>query len=402
MTNVSPLPGKFTSLASEQGGAAEARQRDVRATPFRWPPAASLPTRDWIYGTSLIRGFVSALIAPGGVGKSAYTRTMSLALATGRPLMGDRVPKPASVWLYNLEDPLEEVERGLVATGLHYGIGPADCTGSLFVDSGRDRPVCLAETTREGVKIAVPVVEDIVAEMKARRIDVLIIDPFVSSHNVAENDNGQIDRVVKQWAMIAERTKASILLVHHTRKTGGQEITAEDARGGSAIIGAVRSARVLNRMTKEQASKAGVEHEWAYVNVTDGKSNLAPPASEGRWFRLESVGLGNGAGLVPEDRLGVAVPWEWPDAFADVTVHDLRRVQDKIAAGRFRADPQAKNWAGIAVAEALGLDPAEPSAKAKIGQLLKTWIASGALHKVTAEDENRRERPFIEVGELAS
>lgn len=400
--NPSPLPGKFVSIATEARTASNASRRQVVATPFQWPSATSLPPREWVYGTTLIRRFVSALIAPGGVGKSAYTRTMALALASGRQLMGERVPKPANVWLYNLEDPLEEIERGLAATALHYGLSHGTCPGALYVDSGRDRPVTLAETTRDGVQIIAPLVEEIVGEMREKRIDVLIVDPFVSSHNVSENDNGQIDRVVKQWAQIAERTNAAILLVHHTRKTGGQEATAEDARGGSAIIGAVRSARVLNRMTKEQASKAGVEDAWAYVNVSDGKSNLAPPATEGRWFRLENVGLGNGVGLVPEDRLGVAVPWEWPDAFADVTVHDLRRVQEKIAAGKFRADPQAKDWAGVAVAEALGLDPAEAAAKAKIGQLLKTWIASGALRKVEAEDDNRRKRPFIEVGHPAS
>ena len=46
------------------------------------------------------------------------------------------------------------------------------------------------------------------AEILERRIDLLILDPFVSCHDVPENDNGAVDRVTKTWAALAEAATA--------------------------------------------------------------------------------------------------------------------------------------------------------------------------------------------------
>jgi hypothetical protein len=44
----------------------------------------------------------------------------------------------------------------------------------------------------------------LVEEICARGIDALVIDPFVSSHSVGENDNVSIDRVIKEgWVPVA-------------------------------------------------------------------------------------------------------------------------------------------------------------------------------------------------------
>jgi hypothetical protein len=75
---------------------------------------------------------------------------------------------------------------------------------------------------------------------------------------------------------------------------------------------------------------------------------------------------------------------------------DLRAVQAAIAAGRWRENSQAKDWAGHAVASALHLDV--ETDRAKIVALLKTWIATGALVAVEGEDEQRKKRSFVEVG----
>jgi RecA-family ATPase len=95
------------------------------------------------------------------------------------------------------------------------------------------------------------VVDGIRAEIVAKAIDVLQIDPFVASHTVAENDNTKIALVARQWAAIAEETGCAVELVHHVRKLGNGStvLTVEDARGASALIAAVRSARVINAGT---------------------------------------------------------------------------------------------------------------------------------------------------------
>ena len=115
------------------------------------------------------------------------------------------------------------------------------------------------------------------------------------------------------WAEIADVTGCAIDLVHHTRKTGGAEVTTEDGRGGSALLAKARSGRALNQMNKEEAAKAGVEDRRSYFRVEKDKANMAqPPANRADWCHLVSVALPNG------DNVGVATKWTWPDAFEGV------------------------------------------------------------------------------------
>jgi hypothetical protein len=229
----------------------------------------------------------------------------------------------------------------------------------------------------------------------------MIVDPFIASHRVVENDNPAIELVASTWAEIADVTDCAIELVHHARKTGGAEITVDDGRGGSALLAKVRSARTLNGMNEEEASRAGVENRRAYFRVQNGKANLAAPTDAADWYRLESVDLGNGGDGKPGDSVGVVTRWKWPDAFDGVTVSDLRTVQTAIADGRWRESSQAKDWAGYAVAKVLNLDPMNKAHKAKIAGLLKTWIANGALVVAEGQDEQRKKRSFVEVGTAA-
>src|SRR5207249_1750433 len=150
----------------------------------------------------------------------------------------------------------------------------------------------------------------------------------------------KIAAVARQWAGIAEATGCAIELVHHARKGApGQVITADDARGASALIAAVRSARVLNVMTKEEAERAGVDNATAYFSVTNGKSNLAPRSDKATWRHIVGVPLGNGTSPHdPGDFVGVVEQWNWPDPFADVTPEHAKEVQRKIAKGEWRAD----------------------------------------------------------------
>jgi hypothetical protein len=145
-------------------------------------------------------------------------------------------------------------------------------------------------------------------------------------------------------------------------------------------------------MTDDEAARAGVETRRPYFRVENGKASMSAAPDKTEWFRLASVDLGNG------DSVGVVTLWRWPDALDGVTVSDLRAVQTEIAGGRSRESPQAKDWAGHAVAKVLGLDGANKAHRAKIAGLLKTWIGSGALAVVEGLDDRREKRSFIEVG----
>ena len=283
---------------------------------------------------------------------------------------------------------------------------PTDIGGRLFTDTGRERTWTIA-AYRDGqrhVTVNAALVDGIIAEMKRRKIDVLIIDPLKRIHAVDENDNTAMDLVTQQLTRIADECDCGVVVVHHTRKAAGQEITAESSRGAKAVVDASRVTRTLNVMTEAEAAKAGVGNEdrRRYFRVYPDKLNLAPPPEASDWYRLEGIPLGNGPDGAAGDNVGVAMPWTWPDAFTGITVATLQAVQKRMEGGTWRESSQADDWVGKAVAEVLGLDVGDKHDRARIITLLKTWIKSGALKVVERPDEQRKPRTFVEVGEWAS
>jgi hypothetical protein len=392
--------GGTSQGAGGPGGQENVQRRTVsiEAAPFVWADPAGLPRRKWIYDRHYIRRYVSATIARGGVGKSALGIVEALAITTGRDLLGVRPSERANVWLWNGEDPLDELQRRITGAALHHGISPADIEGRLFVNSGRDTAIIIATETKDGTLINGPVVEEVVRTIRDHEIGLVVIDPFVSSHRVSENDNNKIDTVVKTWARIAEETDCAIDLVHHSRKTNGADATVEDARGASALNAAARSVRVLNSMTPKEAENAGVQNPRQYVRIENGKANLAPPSDKAKWFHLRSVSLGNGSPSAPSDEVGVAEAWDWPNALAGVTDAHLRAVKQAFAGRPWRKDAQARDWAGHPVATGLGLNLHDAAHKAKVKRLIKDWLVNGMLAQTSGKSGKGKTCPFVQVG----
>ena len=273
----------------------------------------------------------------------------------------------------------------------------------------QDCKVVIATQNRNGTTIAVPVVEALIQTIRDNQIDVVMIDPFISSHQVPENDNNAIDAVAKTWTMIADVTNTAIDLAHHTRKTGGAEVTVEDGRGAVALLNAVRPARVLNVMTEDEAAKAG---------VTDGRRSAisGSPTARTIWrcrstswtgsARSRSI-LGNGDPNDPPDQgddMGVVTKWEWPNAMEGVSDEDFEKVKAAIRAGEWRHNNQAKDWVGHAVAKALGLGDVRHKGldRTRVTTLVNTWIYKGVLVVVELQDPiTRKPKEYVEVAEGA-
>jgi hypothetical protein len=373
----------------------------IKPTPYVWRNPTTLPPRRWLYDKHLIRGFASAKLAPGGLGKTSLSLVEAVAMATGRPLLGPRPARPLRVWYWCGEDPIDELEKRIAAICLHYDIAPEEIGNRLFLDSGRDLEIVIAANERTGFKIAVPVVNAVIDALKGNSIDVLIIDPFVRSHRISEIDNVAMDAVAATWAKIADKTDSAIELIHHVRKLGGAEVTTESGRGAISFSDACRSVRVLNQMSENEQEQAGVECRKSFFRLGTDKQNMAAPSDVCAWFRIASVPLGN-AIEGPGDEIGVVTPWEWPNALDGLCVNDLRKVQEKIASGEWAQNVQAKDWAGFAVAEALDIDISDKRNKARVKSLLATWIKNRVLKKASAHDaRNGRNRPTIVVGERA-
>jgi len=162
---------------------------EFKPSRFVWCDPAEIPPRQWLFGKHLIRGFVSATVAPGGLGKSSVSQVEALAMVTGRALMGDAPPKPLRVWCWNGEDPQHELQRRIAAACVHYQITPDQITDRLMTDSGRDVPITIAQANGQGVQVATPIRDALITAIQSNDIDVLVIDPFATSHAVPPKFN---------------------------------------------------------------------------------------------------------------------------------------------------------------------------------------------------------------------
>jgi hypothetical protein len=227
--------------------------------------------------------------------------------------------------------------------------------------------------------------------IRRNKLDAVTIDPFVSGHEVAENDNGAIDKVARAYLEIAQATGSSFDLVVHTRKTNGGPITIEDARGASSQVGVARAARVLNVMSVEEANRASVESRTQFVRIDDAKANFAARRTTTQWVNLQGVVLASGADV------GVATAWAWPDAAEGISETDLEPVWAAVRAGEWRKDSQADAWIGKPIATALGLDLTRKADDAKVKALIKKWLKDKKLITVQKKDEKYKCRSCVEV-----
>ncbi|MDK1489362.1 AAA family ATPase [Sinorhizobium sp. 7-81] len=381
----------------------ETPRRGLKATPFQLRDTSLIPQREWLFAKHYQRRYLTVTVAPGGVGKTAHGITESLCMVTGRPLFEPQtgLGQKLKVWYLNLEDPADEIERGFAAAAKHFSITADQIDDRLFTDSGRDQEFVIVRQEARDFKVCEPMIDDMLAVIRENAIDVVIVDPFVSSHEVPENDNTLVQRVAKQWRRIADEANCAIELIHHATKGNG-EITADSTRGGGALKDAARSVRVINAMTKEEAEKAGLPDERGYFRIDFGKANKVPKSGSSQWRHFVSVPLGNGKGLMKRgDEVGVVEGWRWPSensAVADVPPEALEAIKARLGAGDYRENEQSAQWAGYRIAEVLGMDPTDAVEKRRIKLMIKAWKAEGHLRVEMRSDHKGTERPHLVPG----
>jgi len=364
----------------------------------------ALPRRRWIYGYDYIRGYVSVLASAGGIGKTSLIIAEAISIATGKNILGDLVKEQTNVWVINLEDPRSELQMRTLAAMKHYGVTPDDIKGKLFLDGEDTIQMTLAAESRDGLTLNDALLDLMIAHIIKNNIGVVIIDPLVSAHLVNENSNSGIQAVAAMVRRMAREAFVSVGLVHHNRKGNGEDATIDSVRGAGALIGAARAARVVNRVSVEDAINMGVPADDAtgIFRVDDGKANLAPPSDRAVYRRMIGVQLAN------EEWVGVCVPFKLPDAFEGITAKDTRKVQDVIAGAEannapYRQDVRAKNWVGYAIAETLDLDMEKDGVRQRVNSIIRTWVKTNVLTVVDMPDSrNGRDVKCVIVGEWVS
>ena len=283
----------------------------IGAIPFKRFDPTTLQGREWLYGGHYQCGIVTATVGAGGVGKSSLNLVELIAICTGRPLLGEQPVMRCKAWYHNAEERENDIYLRIAALCQHYDIDQDELEGWLFVTSGITMPIKIAVSRGGTAHVDKATTAAIVRTITDNEIRVASFDPLVAHHAAIENATGDMDLVIREFARIANATECSIEIVHHTRKPapGQEELGVVDSRGAGAIVNAVRSARVLNPMSKSEADGAGVDDvdRQLHFRVDRGKSNMAPPTAA-RWYKFIGVDLPNATA----DNIGVATPWVFP------------------------------------------------------------------------------------------
>ncbi len=109
---------------------------------------------------------------------------------------GEQPEERLRVWYHNGEDNLDEIRRRIGAICQHYRIPQEELRGWLWVTSGAEFPLRVAQGYTNLV-INDVLVRQISAAIGDNQVDVAILDPLVTLHSVSEQDNNKMDAIVR-------------------------------------------------------------------------------------------------------------------------------------------------------------------------------------------------------------
>lgn len=358
--------------------------------------------RDWLLGNTFARGFLSSLVAEGGTGKTSLRLAQCIAVATGRPLTGEKVFQRARTLYVSLEDDAPELRRRVRAALLHHNVKYSDLGDWLMLAAPAAEwnvklPISsytLAYSTRGGDLKIGDFLTDLHRAILTYSIQLVVIDPFVKLHSLNENSNQEIDFVCRVLVSLAMQYGIAIDVPHHTAKllaTEGGGNRSNRSRGASSFRDAVRLLYTLMPMTEVEAAELNVDERErrSLVRLDPGKLNITTAADKATWFKLASVNIGNGNETYPNgDDVQTVERWYAPDIWKLVSSDAANRMLDILETGL--ADGRKYSLIGNVVEECqawrivrhIAPDLTEPQAKL----VLRKWQETGLIESADYTD----------------
>jgi hypothetical protein len=378
-------------------------QSEWNPRPWEWQDPDTIPRLESLYGGHYWRGEVGATAASGGIGKSILGIVEALAGITGKPLLGEATRGGLKVMLMNYEDSELVLRQRVTAAMLRHGVSRNEIAGRLYVESIDSDMMRFAKVSSDGAEIVEPNIARLTEVIRSRGLDIVILDPWVSVHEVDGNLGHLVQPIITAFKGIAQATNAAIELVAHPRKTGGHDLTDEDVAGSLTLVNKLRSLRVLNRMTEEAAAKYGLA-PWEAGDFfrVDNPKHTHGPSAQPKWIRKVSVGLGNsGQGMFDhESMVGVVTPWSPPttESLVDgLTPEQIAAIKAEVRAGTDREDPRADDWAGKAAAKVLGLDIVDKGQRAKAKITLTALTKAGHFKPEKRQSKSAKGRKCVHL-----
>ena len=234
----------------------------------------------------MLAGTVGALVSPGGAGKSMMALQLATLVAGGANLAGFDAEIPhGRVVILAAEDPAEALAHRLHALGGHLDASQRE----LVAES-----VDIVPLLGHGFDVMDPQWYEWMLE-QARGTRLLIVDTLRRIHTLDENDSGQMAGLLAQLERIVRLTGCTILFLHHSSKSAamqGQGDVQQASRGSSVLVDNIRWQSYMATMTKDEATKHGVDEarRGFFVRWGVSKQNYGKPIAE-CWLQRHEGGV---------------------------------------------------------------------------------------------------------------
>jgi AAA domain-containing protein/Toprim domain-containing protein len=277
------------------------------------------PPEEYLVGERLAVSFVSLLVAPGATMKTSLQLLQAVAAVTGRNLTGEQIHRRCRAWFVSNEEPIEVLRRRLWAICIQHNIDyENEVRPYLFVNSTvSHRAGFEVVRMQSGTVMVSPDVEKVIRFAKKAKIDLMMVDPFISTvGGASENDNTMIDFATRQFSHIAAVVPLALELAHHVAKSEDCEAHVGNiarARGAGSLVNKVRYSYTVAKTNDDTADKFGLsdDERRRLVRFDMGdKNNYVLPGGGPRWFKLESVELPNARDGRAASSVGVPVLYD--------------------------------------------------------------------------------------------
>jgi hypothetical protein len=261
-------------------------------------PTQSPGTREYLFGSAVVRGTLTVLAGLGGTAKTILALELATHAALGRSL-GDFQIAEFSSLLFLGEETRSERDRRIGAICAHLNTlerHQVEQRVAIFPAAGIDLRLTWLD---DGNPVAQPLVGQIIALAKDHEIrcglpvGLIVLDHarlvMAGDPNAAE-DVTQLTRLLTE---IAIATNSAVMLITHSPKSTRHKETSADAAevfGSTAFVDNARCAFIVNTMRPHEALEFGIsekESGW-YLCLTAAKVNYGRTGGR-HWLKKEEV-----------------------------------------------------------------------------------------------------------------
>jgi RecA-family ATPase len=247
------------------------------------------PALDFVL-PGFVKGTVGMLTSAGGVGKSFLAMEACLGIAdaeANEALIKLPISSHGPVAILNAEDQADVLKSRLHALGKYLNKETRLRLRNNFILEdlyGRGCNILSEEWQAKIIEL-----------LKSNNVRLCVLDTLSRWHQLNENDNGDMGKLMSALDMITRETGSSILLLHHINKgmaKEGRQDEQQSARGASLLVDNARWQAWMGGMSEEDAklNKINTDLRKYYVQFGISKQNSGSPFNE-LWLKRFDGGV---------------------------------------------------------------------------------------------------------------